>query len=316
MNTSALHSSGQIHASQIEPYLPLTDTLPHYVQLANYGNAWARQMLHRALRPLLHAPSPALDGTLRHMRQHVDAIEAALPAWEKALAHFASENARRLEQEIMALPYEARTQATNDALEAEFFARYAPDRLAAFTAADLRIREALRTLRSWGFMGMYDALDRTRDALRGMPREIRAIRLALAKCAFDVALGTSPSPERRQEQEMLFATELEEIFDFPALAERWRLVGSRGLQQLEDAWRGRMGAAPDLRISSIRNALQLPPGVWYFLRDFLCHSSITYHHYGAWLWERARDIEKLAREETALQNTRCNGLVRGASRGT
>ena len=309
MNTSALHSSGQIHASQIEPYLPLTDTLPHYVQLANYGNPWARQMLHRALRPFFRAPS----GTLRDMRQHVDAIEAALPAWEKALARFASENVHRLEQEIMALPYEAQIQATSDALEAEFFARYAPDRLVASPAVDLRIGGALRAFKNSEYMGIYGALLGMRNALTGVPREIRAIRLALAKCAFDVALGTSPSPEARQEQERLFATELEAIFDFPALAERWRLVGSRGLEQLEDAWRGRMGAAPELRISSIRNALQLPPGVWYFLRDFLCHGTITYHHYGAWLGERARDIEKLAREETALHNTRCNVLVRGSS---
>ena len=313
MNTSALHSAGQIHASQIEPYLPLTDTLPLCAQLANYSNAGTRLMLYRALRPILHAPSPALNKTLRQMRQRVDAIEAALPAWEEALARFASADARRLDQEIMALPYTAQTQATSDALEAQFFARYAPHRLAASADADLRIRHALRALTSCGCTGTVEALRQMRHMVRVMLSGIRAIRLALAKCAFDVALGTSPSPERRQEQEMLFATELEKIFDFPALAERWRLVDSRGLEQLEDAWRGRMGGPPELRISSIRNALQLPPDLWHFLRDFLCRSTVTYHHYGAWLWERARDIEKLAREETALQNTQCKVLVCGSS---
>lgn len=293
-------SEGSV-APLVEQYLPLTDAEPIERQFHHRDEPlWAHDTLHRALRPLLHTPGSTLDLRLAEMRQRINALEAALPGWIEALRCFATEAAPRLQARIEALPSDEWIRATSEAIDTEFFACRAPCRPAPFAEMDVFIREDLHALEAAvEYFDMNDAVRCMTSQLEGMTSEIRAYRLALAKCAFDAALGSCPSAELGQEQESLFAREVETIFSFPGFAEGWKVDEPGDWKDLKDAWLGNVGGPPESPVSSLRNALRLSPSTWHFLGAFLNCNAGGHSRYGTWLWELSQHIETLAREGTA-----------------
>lgn len=265
------------------------------MQLPSYGRAWARLTVHDALRPLIAQPSPTPHRVLAEAREIMARLEAALPAWwGKAVEIFGARIAPQLEDRIEATDQSDYEAALVEVLDREFFGPLAPARSGPWAEADRVIRTSLRDLKERGYADVDDIVFLQRETLLDLPIEIRAVRLGLAKFAYDVALGPCPTPEERRREELCLAHEVEVIFGIRGLVCAWAGNETQEVEDLKRAWDRSIAPVPEAMITTLWNVLRLPLPVWQFMGDFLGRDPVNdERRFGAWLYTCADQLEQI-----------------------